>query len=179
MVPRLNRKGYSYHSIITKATFVHHLGIATGELDDNLKPSVSDRQSAFMTRAGIMGLLINSSNLDLAQRYHRMVSLVPSARNHRGMVFPRLHPRQPAKYRFLPSRIYPAPEHRSRDHARDRHLYGCLPVLPMHHLPSYGARQGPHLWAESNSSGPSHRETHGKMRRTDGASCMPQPRKEN
>jgi hypothetical protein len=74
LVPRLNRKGYSYHSIVAKATFAHHLGMATGELDDNLKPSVSDRQSAFMTRSGIMGLLINSSDLDLAQRYQRMVS---------------------------------------------------------------------------------------------------------
>jgi hypothetical protein len=77
IVPRLNRKGYSFHSIITKATFAHHLGIATGELDDTLKPSVNDRQSAFMVRSGIMGLLINSSDLDLAQRYDAMVSEHP------------------------------------------------------------------------------------------------------
>jgi hypothetical protein len=77
LVPRLNRKGYSYHTILAKATFAHHLGIATGELDDNLKPSVSDRQSAFTVRAGTMGLLINSSDLDLAKRYHRMVSNHP------------------------------------------------------------------------------------------------------
>jgi hypothetical protein len=88
MVPRLNRKGYSYHSIITKATFAHHLGIATGELDDNLRPSVNDRQSAFMTRAGIMGLLINSSDLDLAQRYHRMVSQHPVLRSIEEWSFP-------------------------------------------------------------------------------------------
>ena len=88
LVPRLNRKGYSYHSIIAKATFAHHLGLATGELDDDLRPSVSDRQSAFMTRAGIMGLLINSSDLDLAQRYHRMVSQYPVLQSIEEWAFP-------------------------------------------------------------------------------------------
>lgn len=74
MIPKLDRKGYSFHSIITKATFAHHLGIATGELDEGLRPSVTDRQSAFMTRSGMMGLLINSDDVELAQKYERMVS---------------------------------------------------------------------------------------------------------
>lgn len=77
LLPYLNHKGYSFHSIITKATFAHHLGIATGELNENLRPTVTDRQSAFMTRSGIMGLLINSSDIDLAQRYERMVNETP------------------------------------------------------------------------------------------------------
>jgi hypothetical protein len=77
LVPQLDRKSYSFHSILTKATFAHHLGIATGELNDDLRPSVTDRQSAFMTRSGIMGLLINSSDIDLAQRYKRMVAGTP------------------------------------------------------------------------------------------------------
>jgi hypothetical protein len=66
MAPRLNRKGYSFHSILASATFAHHLGIATGELDNRFLPSITDRQSAFMVRSGIMGLLINSSNTELA-----------------------------------------------------------------------------------------------------------------
>jgi hypothetical protein len=70
----LNRRGYSFHSILTKATFAHHLGIATGELDEALRPSITDRQSAFMTRSGVMGLLINSNDVDLAQRYQHMVA---------------------------------------------------------------------------------------------------------
>jgi hypothetical protein len=77
LIPQLNRKGYSFHSIITKATFAHHLGIATGELADDLCPPVTDRQSALMTRSGVMGLLINSSDIELAQRYQRMVSATP------------------------------------------------------------------------------------------------------
>jgi hypothetical protein len=78
MTPRLMRKSYSFHSILARATFAHHLGIATGDLGgDFLAAPVADRQSAFMARSGIMGLLINSSDLDLADRYIRMVRDVP------------------------------------------------------------------------------------------------------
>lgn len=74
LTPKLNRKGYSFHSILAKATFAHHLGIATGEVNKDLRPSVTDRQSAFMMRSGVMGLLINSNDIGLAQKYERMVS---------------------------------------------------------------------------------------------------------
>jgi hypothetical protein len=77
MAPRLARKSYSFHSILAQATFAHHLGIATGELDSGFLPPITDRQSAFMVRSGIMGLLINSSNTDLAQRYEQMVQETP------------------------------------------------------------------------------------------------------
>lgn len=77
MTPRLNRKSYSFHSILAQATFAHHLGIATGELDSGFLPPITDRQSAFMVRSGIMGLLINSSDTELAQRYENMVSDTP------------------------------------------------------------------------------------------------------
>jgi hypothetical protein len=77
MTPRLNRRAYSFHSILAHATFAHHLGIATGELDDRFLPAIVDRQSAFMVRSGIMGLLICSSDTELAQRYERMVRETP------------------------------------------------------------------------------------------------------
>jgi hypothetical protein len=77
MAPRLIRKSYSFHSILAQATFAHHIGIATGELDSDFLPPITDRQSAFMVRSGIMGLLINSSDTDLAQRYERMVEQTP------------------------------------------------------------------------------------------------------
>jgi hypothetical protein len=77
MAPRLARKSYSFHSILAQATFAHHLGIATGQLDSRFTPEITDRQSAFMVRSGIMGLLINSSDIDLAQRYERMVQDIP------------------------------------------------------------------------------------------------------
>ena len=77
MAPRLTRKSYSFHSILAQATFAHHLGIATGELDSSFLPSITDRQTAFMVRSGIMGLLINSSDTELAERYEQMVQTTP------------------------------------------------------------------------------------------------------
>jgi hypothetical protein len=72
MTPRLSRRVYSFHSILARATFAHHLGIATGELHNGLQPSITDRQSAFMARSGIM-----SSDLDLAEGYARTVKDAP------------------------------------------------------------------------------------------------------
>jgi hypothetical protein len=77
IVPNLGRRGYSFHAILALATFAHHLGIATGELDGRFMPAITDRQSAFMVRSGIMGLLINSSDTELAQRYESMVEHAP------------------------------------------------------------------------------------------------------
>lgn len=77
MTPRLNRRAYSFHSILAHATFAHHLGIATGELDSQFLPPIVDRQSAFMVRSGVMGLLINANDTELAQKYERMVRETP------------------------------------------------------------------------------------------------------
>jgi hypothetical protein len=77
ITPRLSRKNYSFHSILATAAFAHHLAIATGNLDSRFMPSITDRQSALMVRSGIMGLLINSGDTELAQRYERMISRTP------------------------------------------------------------------------------------------------------
>lgn len=77
LIPRLNPKTYSFHTIITKATFAHHLGMATGEIAQLLRPEITDRQSALMARSGIMGLLISSNDTDLAQKYERLVAATP------------------------------------------------------------------------------------------------------
>ncbi len=88
MAPRLTRKNYSFHAILAQATFAHYLGMATGELDGGLAPSITDRQSAFMVRSGIMGLLIGSSDIDQAQRYERMVREIPVLRIIEEWSFP-------------------------------------------------------------------------------------------
>jgi hypothetical protein len=69
LVPRLTRKSYSFHSILAIAILAHHVGKSTGTLSGELVPSTSDRGTAFMTRSGIMGLLIRSNDFDLADRY--------------------------------------------------------------------------------------------------------------
>jgi hypothetical protein len=88
LIPRLNPRAYSFSTIVTKATFAHHLGMATGELVDHLRPKVTDRQSALMTRGGIMGLLINSNDTDLAQKYERLVGATPILRVIEEWAFP-------------------------------------------------------------------------------------------
>ena len=77
MTPRISRKGYSFHAILALSSLAHHVAIATGKLDDQFLPPITDRQSAFMVRSGIIGLLINSGDPDLAQRYEKMVSESP------------------------------------------------------------------------------------------------------
>jgi hypothetical protein len=88
MMPRLNRKGYSFHSILTKATFAHHLGIATGEFSDGVQLSVTGRQTAFTTRSEVMGIIISSNDLDLAEKYRRMVGAIPVLSSIEDWAFP-------------------------------------------------------------------------------------------
>lgn len=73
LVPRMVTKNYSLTSILAQAAVAHHIGISTGDLSLEPLPRITDRQSAFTARSAVMGLLINASDLDLAQRY---VSLV-------------------------------------------------------------------------------------------------------
>jgi hypothetical protein len=77
IISKLNSKTYSFHAILAKAAFSHHLSIATGELPDNLRPEITDRQSALMTRSGVMGMLITANNTDLARDYERQVASTP------------------------------------------------------------------------------------------------------
>ena len=88
LAPRLVRKGYSFHSILAQATFAHHIGKATGKLPEQLSPEVTDRQSALMMRSGVMGLLINSNDQELAERYQRLVSETPILRIIEDWSFP-------------------------------------------------------------------------------------------
>lgn len=88
MMPRLNRKGYSFHSILTKATFAHHLGIATGEFSEGLQSSITGRQAAFTTRSEVMGIIISSNDLDLAEKYSRTVAATPVLNSIEDWAFP-------------------------------------------------------------------------------------------
>lgn len=88
MMPRLDRKGYSFHSILAKATFAHHVGIAKGELNNDFVSPITDRQSAFMVRSGIMGMLISSGDIALARQYEKMVESTPVLRMIEEWSFP-------------------------------------------------------------------------------------------
>ncbi|MEV6859805.1 hypothetical protein AB0M44_02175 [Streptosporangium subroseum] len=77
LAPQLNRKTYSFHSILTLNILAHQVSKATGALMVELAPQVPGRQTAFMMRGVVMGLLISSNDLDLAERYRRELDMTP------------------------------------------------------------------------------------------------------
>lgn len=77
LTPKLTRKAYSFHSILAQATLIHHLGRATGRTEWTLDPAPDDRRQAFTLRSGVMGLLMDGDDVDLAHKYERMVGENP------------------------------------------------------------------------------------------------------
>jgi hypothetical protein len=77
LAPRLNRKTYSFHSILALNILTHQVSKVTGTLGADLEPQPSGRQTAFMMRGVVMGALIGSDDLDLAEQYRRKLDRTP------------------------------------------------------------------------------------------------------
>ncbi|MER7541870.1 hypothetical protein [Actinomadura sp.] len=77
LAPRLNRKTYSFHSILALNILTHQVSKVTGKLEADLSFEVPGRQSAFMMRGVVMGSLISSDDFDLAERYRRELDATP------------------------------------------------------------------------------------------------------
>ncbi|MFF5258227.1 hypothetical protein ACFY4C_04730 [Actinomadura viridis] len=77
LTPRLSRKNYSFHSILALNILTHQVSKVTGTLDAKLDPQAPGRQNAFMMRGVVMGSLIGSNDLDLAERYRRQLIRTP------------------------------------------------------------------------------------------------------
>jgi hypothetical protein len=77
LAPRLNRKSYSFHSILALNILTHQVSKVTRVLDTDLDPQSAGRQSAFMIRGVVMGVLISSGDLELAEKYHRKLETTP------------------------------------------------------------------------------------------------------
>lgn len=77
LAPRLNRKTYSFHSILALNILTHQVSKVTGTQEAGLAFEVPGRQSAFMMRGVVMGSLISSNDLDLAERYRRELDRTP------------------------------------------------------------------------------------------------------
>ena len=77
LAPRLNRKSYSFHSILALNILSHQVSKVTGRLEADLGFEVPGRQSAFMMRGVVMGSLISSDDFDLAERYRRELDAAP------------------------------------------------------------------------------------------------------
>lgn len=77
LAPRLVRKAYSLHSILAQSALAHHVGRATGAAGPAQGGPADDRRTALTLRSSIMGLLIETNDLDLAGKYERMVDGSP------------------------------------------------------------------------------------------------------
>lgn len=77
LAPRLVRRAYSFHSILAEATIAHHIGRAIGHTTPPLDLRPEDRRAAFTLRSSVTGLLMDRDDLDLAQRYERLVQETP------------------------------------------------------------------------------------------------------
>ncbi|GAA0584984.1 hypothetical protein [Actinomadura livida] len=77
LAPRLNRKSYSFHSILALNILTHQVSKVTGELEADLGFEVPGRQAAFMMRGVVMGSLIGSNDIELAERYRRELDATP------------------------------------------------------------------------------------------------------
>ncbi|MFI0354914.1 hypothetical protein [Actinomadura sp. 9N407] len=77
LAPRLNRKTYSFHSILALNILTHQVSKVTGTLSADLEPQSPGRQTAFMMRGVVMGALISSGDLDLAEKYRRELDRTP------------------------------------------------------------------------------------------------------
>jgi hypothetical protein len=77
LAPRLSRKTYSFHSVLALNILTHQVSKVTGLSDTGLTFPSDGRQTAFMMRGGVMGSLISSNNVDLAERYRRELDRSP------------------------------------------------------------------------------------------------------
>ncbi|WP_165978166.1 hypothetical protein [Actinomadura darangshiensis] len=77
LAPRLNRKTYSFHSILALNILTHQVSKVTGALEADLGFEVPGRQAAFMMRGVVMGSLIGSDDFELAERYRRELDATP------------------------------------------------------------------------------------------------------
>ena len=75
LLPRLRRRGYSFHSILAEAALIHHAGRAVPDVPH--LAAAHDRREAMILRSQIMGILIGHNDIDLARRYERLIADSP------------------------------------------------------------------------------------------------------
>lgn len=74
LAPLLRQPGYSFHAILAEAAIVHHVR-AEPRVSDPAR--IGDRQEAMSLRSSVMGKLIDTNDLDLADKYRKMASKSP------------------------------------------------------------------------------------------------------
>jgi hypothetical protein len=77
LAPRLGRKTYSFHSLLTVNILIHQVSKVTGPPDADLALKEPGRQTALMMRGVVMGALISSGDVELAEKYRRELDRTP------------------------------------------------------------------------------------------------------
>jgi len=77
LTPQLSRKTYSFHSILTLNILTHQASKVAGAPEIDLAPKTPGRQTALMRRGEVMGALISSNDLELAEKYRRELDRIP------------------------------------------------------------------------------------------------------
>jgi hypothetical protein len=88
LAPRLNRKAYSFHSILALNVIAHQVSKVTEGIEADLGMGTPARQTAWMTRGVVMGFLISSNDFDLAERYRRELETAPVYKALEEWAFP-------------------------------------------------------------------------------------------
>ena len=102
-----------------------------------------------MVRSGIMGLLINSSDTELAQRYEKMVNETPVLEVIEEWSFPTYtRDSKPNADFSLPGSILLRKTAEEVLREIDNYTEAYL-LLPLSHIPATGAGQRPHIRAEA------------------------------
>ena len=136
IISKLNSKTYSFHAILTKAAFSHHLSIATGELPDNLRPE--NYRSPVRTHDPQR----SHGDVDYIQQ-HGSGSRIRTpggvhtrAFGNRRVGFPHVHQGQQAKFRLLSPRIHVATQNNDRNNPGNQLIPRGRPSLSGHHIHS-------------------------------------------
>ncbi|RKS77093.1 hypothetical protein BZB76_2465 [Actinomadura pelletieri DSM 43383] len=88
LAPRLNRKTYSFHSILAVNVISHQVSKVSDGIEADLGTEGPARQTAFTTRGVVMGSLISSNDIELAEKYHRELMATPVYRALEEWAFP-------------------------------------------------------------------------------------------
>jgi hypothetical protein len=71
MIDRLAGRTSSFHAIVAQATLTHHVAKTHGTFLG--QPTPGQHQTAFAFRSGMVGMIIQTNDLDLAKHYGRVV----------------------------------------------------------------------------------------------------------
>jgi hypothetical protein len=88
MIAKLEQHKTSFHAIVAHALLTHHVARAKGELLTELMPSTIERHAALTYRSAMIGLVLQSNDLEVASAYVHTITKNPLLEMVEGWAFP-------------------------------------------------------------------------------------------